>query len=57
MAYLWFTKIKPYNLIAQRHFKQLSDKFIISAFRNEAANLPLLLDSISKLHYPKERLF
>jgi glycosyltransferase involved in cell wall biosynthesis len=24
-------------------------------FRNEAANLPLLLDSISKLHYPKER--
>jgi cellulose synthase/poly-beta-1,6-N-acetylglucosamine synthase-like glycosyltransferase len=28
---------------------------IIVPFRNEAANLPLLLDSISKLHYPKER--
>jgi cellulose synthase/poly-beta-1,6-N-acetylglucosamine synthase-like glycosyltransferase len=42
--------------MAQRHFQQLSGRFtIIVPFRNEAANLPLLLDSISKLHYPKER--
>jgi glycosyltransferase involved in cell wall biosynthesis len=56
MAYLWFYKIKSWNLMAQRQFQSYPTRFtIIVPFRNEAANLPLLLDSISKLHYPKER--
>jgi hypothetical protein len=56
MAYLWFqNKIigvdgsTPLPTAIRTRFT------IIVPFRNEAANLPLLLDSISKLHYPKER--
>jgi cellulose synthase/poly-beta-1,6-N-acetylglucosamine synthase-like glycosyltransferase len=41
--------------MAQRQFKPIRTRFtIIVPFRNEAANLPLLLDSISK-YIPKER--
>jgi cellulose synthase/poly-beta-1,6-N-acetylglucosamine synthase-like glycosyltransferase len=54
MAYLWFTKIKSLQL--DNNSTAIRTRFtIIVPFRNEAANLPLLLDSISKLHYPKER--
>jgi hypothetical protein len=41
--------------MAQRHSNSYPKIHHHSAFRNEAANLPLLLDSISKLYYPKER--
>jgi cellulose synthase/poly-beta-1,6-N-acetylglucosamine synthase-like glycosyltransferase len=57
MAYLWFYKNK---IIGTWWLNATSTAIrtrftIIVPFRNEAANLPLLLDSISKLHYPKER--
>jgi cellulose synthase/poly-beta-1,6-N-acetylglucosamine synthase-like glycosyltransferase len=56
MAYLWFYKIKSLELDGSTPIQTaIRTRFtIIVPFRNEA-NLPLLLDSISKLHYPKER--
>jgi cellulose synthase/poly-beta-1,6-N-acetylglucosamine synthase-like glycosyltransferase len=57
MAYLWFYKKKSLELDGSTPLPTaIRTRFtIIVPFRNEAANLPLLLDSISKLHYPKER--
>jgi cellulose synthase/poly-beta-1,6-N-acetylglucosamine synthase-like glycosyltransferase len=52
-----FTKIKIWELDGSTPIPTaIQIRFtIVVPFRNEAANLPLLLDSISKLHYPKER--
>ena len=52
-----FTKIKSLELDGSTPITTTSrTRFtIIVPFRNEAANLPLLLDSFSKLNYPKER--
>jgi hypothetical protein len=50
MAYLWFHKIKSLELDGSTPLQTaIRTRFtIIVPFRNEAANLPLLLDSISK---------
>jgi glycosyltransferase involved in cell wall biosynthesis len=52
-----FTKIKSLEVDGSTPLPTaIRTRFtIIVPFRNEAANLPLLLDSISKLNYPKER--
>jgi glycosyltransferase involved in cell wall biosynthesis len=46
-----FTKIKSYEYLSLAPKTQFT---IIVPFRNEAANLPVLLDSFSKLNYPNE---
>lgn len=46
-----FTKIKNYDSIG---LKPKTKFTIIVPFRNEAENLPLLLDSFSKLNYPNK---
>jgi glycosyltransferase involved in cell wall biosynthesis len=52
-----FTKIKSMELYGSTPLPTtIQTRFtIIVPFRNEAANLPLLLDSFSQLNYPKER--
>ena len=49
-----FTKVTDFDLIGLKpKFKSARTKFtIIVPFRNEAQNLPVLLDSFSKLNYP-----
>ena len=46
-----FTKIKSYEYLSLAPKTPFT---IIVPFRNEAANLPVLLDSFSKLNYPNE---
>lgn len=48
-----FTKVKTYNSI---NLKPKTAFTIIVPFRNEAENLPLLLESLSKLNYPMDLL-
>lgn len=46
-----FTKVKNYHIIGLKPKTKFS---IIIPFRNEAENLPLLLESFSELNYPKD---
>ncbi|HJS00418.1 MAG TPA: glycosyltransferase [Flavobacterium sp.] len=46
-----FTKVKNYNAIGLKPKTTFS---IVVPFRNEAENLPILLESISKLNYPMD---
>jgi glycosyltransferase involved in cell wall biosynthesis len=46
-----FTKVNSYDFIGLAPINKFT---IVVPFRNEAANLPLLLDSFSKLNYPDE---
>ena len=51
-----FTKINSFEIIGLKPIPiVIGTKFtIVVPFRNEAANLPLLLDSFSKLNYPNQ---
>ncbi len=46
-----FTKVKSYDVIG---LKPKTTFTIVVPFRNEAENLPLLLESISKMNYPMD---
>jgi glycosyltransferase involved in cell wall biosynthesis len=52
-----FTKINSFEFVGLAPIPiAIRTRFTIAVpFRNEAANLPILLDSFSKLNYPKER--
>jgi glycosyltransferase involved in cell wall biosynthesis len=47
-----FIKINSFEFMGLKPKNRFT---IVVPFRNEAANLPILLDSFSKLNYPKER--
>ncbi|WP_373941440.1 glycosyltransferase [Polaribacter sejongensis] len=46
-----FKKVKEFKGVAKHHKTSFS---VIIPFRNEAKNLPILLQSIAELNYPKE---
>ena len=46
-----FTKVNSFDYLGQKPKTKFS---IVVPFRNEAENLPILLDSFSKLNYPME---